>query len=49
MLTLDDKGGRGGWENADNGWQRGRGGLDPLLFCKHNLWTAPKGKKVIFK
>ena len=22
-------GGMGGWENAENGWQRGEGGLDP--------------------
>ena len=61
---------KGGWANADIGWQRregglgkcwlwltkggglvgemmtmadkgGRGGVDPLIFGWHNLWTAP--------
>ena len=32
MLTLDDKGGRGGWGNADDGLRRGEGGFDPLIF-----------------
>ena len=30
-----------GWGNADNGWRRGKGGLDNLFFVWHNLWTAP--------
>ena len=29
MLTMADKGGMGGWGNADNGWQRGKGGSGP--------------------
>ena len=32
MLTLDDKGGRGGSGNADDGWQRGEGGFKPPHF-----------------
>ena len=39
MLTMGDKEGRGGgWGYADNGCERGRGGLDPLfwtdIFCE---------------
>ena len=29
MLTMADKGGRGGCGNADNGWQRGGGMWTP--------------------
>ena len=32
MLTMADKGGRGGWGNADNGSQRGKGVFVVVLF-----------------
>ena len=32
IFTMYDKGGRGGWGNADNGCRRGEGGAGPLNF-----------------
>ena len=46
MLTLADKGWRGGWGNADNSRQRGEVGLDPPphfladIICEQPLTSA---------
>ena len=43
MLTMADKGGRGRWGNADNGWQRGEGGSGPPHFWLTKFVNFPLG------